>query len=91
MDSDLDLDLRHPKKGGFDLDLDLKFTGFDLKKFKSILSKSEFGHPAAISKMSMHWHFVGNSSVAPLPNHKRVTIRNLQTKEIVKSVKLLKT
>ncbi len=29
---DTDLDWRHFKKGGFDLDLDLKFTEFDLKK-----------------------------------------------------------
>ncbi len=35
MDSDLDSDLRHFKMGGFDLDLDLKFAGFDLKKIKS--------------------------------------------------------
>ncbi len=31
---DLDLDLRYFEKGGFDLDLDLKFHGFDLKIFK---------------------------------------------------------
>ena len=30
---DSDLDLRYFEKGGFDLDL--KFIGFDLKKFKS--------------------------------------------------------
>ncbi len=35
MDSDLDLDLRYFGKGGFDLDLDSKFIGFDLKKYKS--------------------------------------------------------
>ncbi len=35
MDSDLDLDLRYFEKGGFDLDLDLKFIGFDLKKNES--------------------------------------------------------
>ncbi len=32
MDLDLDLDLRYFEKGGFDLDFDLKFIGFDLEK-----------------------------------------------------------
>ena len=37
---DLDLDLRHFEKGGFDLDMYLKFTGFNLKKFKSMPNPS---------------------------------------------------
>ena len=37
---DSDLDFRHFTKGGFDLDLDLKFTGFDLKKIKSMPNSS---------------------------------------------------
>ncbi len=35
---DSDLDLRYFEKGGFDLDLDLKFGGFDLKKIQSMAS-----------------------------------------------------
>ena len=41
LDLDLDLDLRYFEKGGFDLDLDLKFLGFDLKIFKSTPNPSQ--------------------------------------------------
>ena len=40
---DLDLDLRYFEKVGFDLDLDLNFIGFDLKKFKSTPNPSLVG------------------------------------------------
>ncbi len=33
---DSDLDLRYFKRGGFDLDLDLKFTGLDLNGFMDL-------------------------------------------------------
>ena len=38
---DSDLDLRYFENGGFDLDLDLKFIGFDLEKFKSTPNSSQ--------------------------------------------------
>ena len=65
----MDLDLTYFEKGGFDLDLDLNFIGFDLKK-PQVHSKSITSSESTFSSRC-HFHFgtLLKKNCEPLPPH----------------------
>ena len=69
MDSDLDLDLTYFEKGGFDLDLDLNFIGFDLKNLKSTPNPSRVRRVNFFIQMPLPFWDFAKKNCEPLPPH----------------------